>query len=346
MLSDAILRRPNSAVTLNNLIAITVLGALLAVIFRPGLSVSRELRILRIGALSWTLTAVADNLRGMALVQFPGPDLEPFGFTILIACLATLVTQRAIEDARRLAVIDGELSIARQIQSSILPQAMPRVAGLTLVARYRPMSAVAGDFYDFVEIDRHQLGVMVADVSGHGVPAALIASMVKVALAAQRERADQPAAVLAGLNETLWDRLGGQYVTAAYLFIDTRSGLMRYAAAGHPYMVHLTHGGQDVREIEKNGLALGFMRDARYEELELPLEAGDRLLLYTDGLTDAANASEDFFGLERVKIALTAGVALAPDAAVDALLNTMDAWSGRPVADDLTIVLVDAVGAT
>ena len=346
VLSDAILRRPNSAVTLNNLIAITVLGALLAVIFRPGLSVSRELRIFRIGALSWSLTAVADNLRGMALVQFPGPDLEPFGFTMLVACLATLVTRRAIEDARRLAVIDGELSIARQIQSSILPQAMPRVAGLTLVARYRPMSAVAGDFYDFVEIDRQQLGVLVADVSGHGVPAALIASMVKVALAAQRERADQPAAVLAGLNETLWDRLGGQYVTAAYLFIDTRSALMRYAAAGHPYMVHLTHGGQDVREIEKNGLALGFMRDARYEEVELPLETGDRLLLYTDGLTDAENASEDFFGLERVKMALTAGVALPPDAAADALLNTMDAWSGRPVADDLTIVLVDAVVAT
>ena len=346
VLSDAILRRPNSAVTLNNLIAITVLGALLAVIFRPGLSVSRELRIFRIGALSWALTAVADNLRGMELVQFPGPDLEPFGFTMLVLCLATLVTRRTIEDARRLAVIDGELSIARQIQSSILPQAMPRVTGLTLAARYRPMSAVAGDFYDFVEIDRHQLGVLVADVSGHGVPAALIASMVKVALAAQRERADQPAAVLAGLNETLWDQLGGQYVTAAYLFIDTRSALMRYAAAGHPYMVHLTHGGQDVREIEKNGLALGFMRDARYEELELPLETGDRLLLYTDGLTEAENASEDFFGLERVKIALTAGVALPPDAAADALLNTMDAWSGRPVADDLTIVLVDAVGAT
>ena len=346
MLSDAILRRPNSAVTLNNLIAIAVVGALLAVIFRPGLPVTRELRIFRIGALSWSLTAVADNLRGMALVQFPGPDLEPFGFTMLVACLATLVARRAIEDARRLAVIDGELSVARQIQSSILPQAMPRVAGLTLAARYRPMSAVAGDFYDFVEIDQQQLGVLVADVSGHGVPAALIASMVKVALAAQRERADQPAAVLAGLNETLWDRLGGQYVTAAYLFIDTRSALMRYAAAGHPQMVHVTHGGQDVREIEKNGLALGFMRDVQDKELELQLEAGDRLLLYTDGLIEAENASEDFFGLARVKIALTAGAALAPGAAADALLDTMDAWSGRPAADDLTIVLVDAVEAT
>jgi serine phosphatase RsbU (regulator of sigma subunit) len=92
--------------------------------------------------------------------------------------------RRALDDARRLVVIDRELSIARRIQSSILPQSMPRLAGLTIAARYRPMSAVAGDFCDFLETDAHRLGILVADVSGHGVPAALIASMVKVALAA------------------------------------------------------------------------------------------------------------------------------------------------------------------
>jgi serine phosphatase RsbU (regulator of sigma subunit) len=200
---------------------------------------------------------------------------------------------------------------------------------------------VAGDFYDFVEIDGAQLGVLVADVSGHGVPAALIASMVKVALAAQHERADRPTAVLAGLNETLCGRLGGQYVTAAYLFIDRRSAFVRYAAAGHPQMLHVARGGRDIREIGKNGLVLGFTQGVAYDELELPIEAGDRLLLYTDGLIEAANATDDLFGLERVKSALATAAALSPDAAADALLATMDAWSGRPAADDLTIVLVD-----
>ena len=84
------------------------------------------------------------------------------------------------------------------------------------------MTAVAGDFYDFLEMDAHRIGILVADVSGHGVPAALIASMVKVAFAAQREHAESPAAVLAGMNETLCGRLAGQYVTAAYLFVDIR----------------------------------------------------------------------------------------------------------------------------
>jgi phosphoserine phosphatase RsbU/P len=339
--SDAVLRRPYSAGTINNLIAVALIGALLAVIFRPGLTSPRDLRTVRIGALSWSLTAVADNLRGMKLLAFGGPDLEPFGFTVLVACLGVLMARRAIEDGRRLVVIDRELAIARHIQSSILPQAMPRVSGLTLAARYRPMNAVAGDFFDFLEIDGHRLGVLVADVSGHGVPAALIASMVKVALASQQDRADHPAAVLTAMNETLCGQLAAQYVTAAYLYIDTHSGLMRYAAAGHPPMLRVILGRVEVDELEKNGLILGFTRGVHYEELEQPLEAGDRLLLYTDGLIEAMNASEDFFGLERVKGALTSASELSSDAAVDSLLRAMDAWSGKPANDDLTIVLVD-----
>lgn len=339
--SDAILHRPNSATTPNNLIVITLTIVVLIALFRPTLTSSHELRILRIGALSVSATILIDNLRGIGVLRFPSPALEPFGFIVSMACLGTLVARRLLSDARRLVAIDRELSIARQIQSSILPQAMPRIDGLTLVARYRPMAAVAGDFYDFVEIDEQRIGVLIADVSGHGVPAALIASMVKVTLAAQQARADQPAAVLAGMNEALYGRLGGQFVTAAYLFIDGRTGLIRYAAAGHPPMLHLARGHAEVREVEKNGLALGFVPTASYDEVEQRLRVGDRLLLYTDGLIEATNAEEDFFEVERVKRALAAGAALPTDAAADALLDTMHTWSGLPAGDDLTIVLVD-----
>jgi phosphoserine phosphatase RsbU/P len=277
----------------------------------------------------------------MKLVTFRGPDIEPFGFTVLLGCLATLVAWRVAGNARRLVAIERELSIAQQIQSSILPQATPRVAGVTTAARYRPMTAVAGDYYDFLEIDEHRLGVLVADVSGHGVPAALLASMVKVALASQHERADRPAAVMAGLNGALCGRLGGQFVTAAYLFIDARSGVIRYAAAGHPPMLRLLRRTLEIHELERNGLALGFSPDADYDELEQPLEAGDRLLLYTDGLIEAWNAGDELFGIDRVKTSIAAAAALPPDEAADALLAGMNAWSGQPAADDLTIVLVD-----
>jgi len=203
------------------------------------------------------------------------------------------------------------------------------------------MTAVAGDFYDFVEIDDHRLGILVADVSGHGVPAALLASMVKVALASQHARADRPAALMAGLNGALCGRLAGQFVTAAYLFIDARVASMRYAAAGHPPMLRLRRSGLEVVEIEKNGLALGFSDQAEYDEMEQRLEAGDRLLLYTDGLIEAANRSDELFGIERVKTSIVAAAGLPPDEAADAVLTTMDAWSGQPAGDDLTIIFVD-----
>jgi phosphoserine phosphatase RsbU/P len=218
---------------------------------------------------------------------------------------------------------------------------MPRVPGVAVVARYRPMTAVAGDFYDFVEVDAQRLGVLVADVSGHGVPAALIASMVKVALAAQRKRADRPAEVLAGMNEALWGHLGGQYVTAAYLFIDTHSDLIRYAAAGHPPMLRSARSDRTVHELRQNGLVLGFLETAHYEDLEQPLRAGDRFLLYTDGLIEATNAAEDLFGLDGLGTALAKASALQPDAAADTLLETIDVWSGQPPSDDRTLVLVD-----
>ncbi|WP_157899047.1 PP2C family protein-serine/threonine phosphatase [Luteitalea pratensis] len=341
VIADATLDHAHSAGTVNNGIAIAFFVGVIGWVYRPGLTPSRELQALRIGALSVSVAAVADNLRGMKVLAFPGPDLEPIGFTVLIASLATVATWRVVADAHQLVVINRELDIARQIQSSILPQAMPQMRGLTVVSRYRPLTAVAGDFYDFVEIDTERLGILVADVAGHGVPAALLASMVKVALAAQRDHADSPAAVLAGMNQTLCGRLAGQYVTAAYLFIDIRSRMIRYGAAGHPPMLRSTRGNGEVDEVEQNGLMLGFVQNHGYTELQEVLRRDDRFLLYTDGLIEACNADDEFFGIERLKASLTAATARHAEDATDDLLTSVHRWSGRPAGDDLTLVLVD-----
>jgi serine phosphatase RsbU (regulator of sigma subunit) len=218
---------------------------------------------------------------------------------------------------------------------------MPQVGGLAVAARYEPMTAVAGDFYDFLEIDGKRLGILVADVSGHGVPAALIASMVKVAIAAQKAQADRPAAVLAGMNETLAGRLGSQYVTAAYLFLDGEAGLMRYSAAGHPPLLRWRRDEAGAQEIEENGLPLGMMDVAEYRQLEQPLRAGDRFLLYTDGLVDATNGAGEFYTIERVKEAVAAGAGLATDRVADLVVARTRGWADEVAADDVTIVLVD-----
>ena len=232
-------------------------------LFRPRTESSRDLRTLRIGLASFAATAVVDNLRGLGVLSWPRSDVEPLGSTVLIACLGTIAVRRVLKRRGAPARHRQGARIARRIQASILPHAMPKVGGLTVAARYQPMTAVAGDFYDFLEIGDKRLGVLVADVSGHGVPAALIASMVKVAIAAQTPQADRPAAVLKGMNETLAGPLGGQYVTAAYLFLDREAGLMRYSAAGHPPLLRWRGDAQGADELEENGFPLGMMEVAQ-----------------------------------------------------------------------------------
>ena len=143
------------------------------------------------------------------------------------------------------------------------------------------------------------------------------------------------------MNETLCGHLAGQYVTAAHLFIDIHSRLMRYGAAGHPPTLRATRVNREVEEVEQNGLILGFVQNHRYTELEGSLRTDDRFLLYTDGLIEASNADDDLFGLERLKASLTAATGLHAEGLADDLLITVDRWSGRPPGHDLTLVLVD-----
>lgn len=142
------------------------------------------------------------------------------------------MAKRSIRTEEALASIRNELEIARRIQTSILPEAMPQLNGLKIAAQYIPMSQVAGDFYDFLVLDDRRLGVLIADVSGHGVPAALVASMVKVAIAAQAEHAHGPAKVMEGLNSVLTEKLQGQFVTGAYLLLDLEQATAAIAQPG------------------------------------------------------------------------------------------------------------------
>jgi len=340
--SDVAARRPFSAQTPNNLIAIALVLVALAQTFRPSRP-SRDLRTLRIGVAAIVATALVDNLRGLGLLAWPRFEVEPFGATVLIACLGTVTVRRALENTQRLLALEKELDVARRIQTSILPRSMPSIPGLAISARYLPMTAVAGDFYEFLELGPRRLGVLVADVSGHGVPAALIASMVKVAIAAQKARGDHPAAVLTGMNETLGAQLGGQYVTAAYLFIDAEAGLMRYGAAGHPPLLRFRPADGHILELAENGLPLGMMDVAEYGQMEQPLRRGDRFLLYTDGLADATSPAGDFFGLERVKAEIAATAGLPVESVAESILKTTGGWTAGIAADDLTFVLVDCL---
>src|SRR5262249_27578559 len=230
-----------------------------------------------------------------------GRNTEFIGFLAFVGCLGYLTAQRIFTNEEKLLTLNKELEIARQIQSSTLPRRIPFLPGLEIAAHYVPMSAVAGDFYDFVVVDERHLGILVADVTGHGVPAALIASMLKVAFASQSEHAADPARLLASLNRALCGKFEDHFVTAAYAFVDTERNVLRYAGAGHPPLLLASRASGQVRQIEENGLMLGLFPEAEYLSKEISLDQADRCLLYTDGVFEAMNAAQEEFGKARLE---------------------------------------------
>jgi sigma-B regulation protein RsbU (phosphoserine phosphatase) len=290
-------------------------------------------------------TEIENETRGF---EVGGVDYihKPFSHAVVQARVNTHLNLRGIREqlARQLHSIRSELETARLIQLSILPNRMPPVEALDIAARYIPMTEVAGDFYDFIFVDDKHVGIFIGDVSGHGMPAALISSMLKIALAAQSPHASQPAEVLSGLNQALCGKFQGHFVTAAYIFVDLEKNTLSYAGAGHPPLVLRDHATNTVTDVVENGLFLGAFPFAAYTAVDRPFNPGDWCLLYTDGILEAANATDEEFGADRLKKFLTDNGNLTADAFADQLLDTLSLWvdkaSGRTMEDDLTLLAV------
>ena len=287
-------------------------------------------------------TEVADETRGF---EVGGVDYihKPFSQAVVRARVHNHLMLRDARDqiAKQLASIRTELETARQIQLSILPREAPVLPGIDIAAHYSPMTSVAGDFYDFIKVDDHRLGIIIADVSGHGMPAALISSMLKIAFAEQADSAADPARLLSGLNQTLCGKFKGHFVTAAYVFIDTEAKTLRYSGAGHPPMLMRTNFNGSCRELIENGLFLGSFPFAEYSAIEAPFQPGDWVLLYTDGVLEMNNANEEEFGIERLKLFLEMNASAPAKKLLDSTLAELAQWSaGREVEDDLTLLAI------
>ena len=268
------------------------------------------------------------------------PLLEPFGFAAFLSTLGYVAARSTLRRDRQLEEIQKELEVARRIQLSILPGEFPPSSNFRVAARYVPMTSVAGDFYDYIIADDHQVGLLIADVSGHGVPAALIASMVKLAAASQRAVAAKPCQFLTGMNSALLGNTQDQFVTAAYVHLNSESGEMRYSAAGHPPLLLVRNGR--VTQIEENGLMLAAFDFASYSTAVHKLEIDDRIVMYTDGVVEASNAARDFFGHDALCDLLTRTRELSPAMAADSIISSVRQWSGTQ-DDDLTILICDYI---
>jgi phosphoserine phosphatase RsbU/P len=320
--------------TINNILVIAASLPLLILAFRHQ-DLARDVVVFRAGLLIFVGFVLWGNTRN--LLGYAGTE-EAYGFGLFLCCVGYVAAKRALDRDQQLTALHQELEVAKRIQLSILPTAFPASAHFTVAARYAPMTAVAGDFYEFLSTIGPRPGLFVADVSGHGVPAALIASMVKMAINSQRQHAAFPERLLGGVNEALCGNTQGQFVTAAYVYLDAERGELCYAAAGHPPMLLLRQG--KVSAIEENGLLMGVFSSAPYSSTKRALAPGDRLLLYTDGVIEAANGGEEEFGQERLGKLLASSAGMTVEDLADLILSTVQDWAPAQM-DDLTVVVCD-----
>ena len=300
--------------------------------------------VLVVGLLAFFVAFSRDHLlNSRSGVWHPG--MEPYGFLLLIACLGYVAVRRLAASETELISLNEEMRAATRIQSSILPGETPSLKSLRIAARYAPMSAVAGDFYDFLTIEPECFGILVADVMGHGVPAALVASMVKIAVSTQAENAAEPGRVITGLNSILCRQAQGQYTTAVYLYLNMGQQTGKYCAAGHPAPLLWRSSTQTVHKLEEAGLLLGVRSSEEFAQTEFAFKAGDRLLVYTDGLLEAENSAGQSYGQGSLIGFIEAHQKLGGEQFADRLLSEVLAWprrEGRPSQeDDITFVVVD-----
>jgi len=250
------------------------------------------------------------------------------------------LARQQLAEAQRRERIEHELQVARIIQETLLPEDLPQLPGWKVAAHWQPARAVGGDFYDFIHLSDDRLGIIVADVTDKGVPAAMVMATTRSLVRATAEKIIQPGEVLARTNELLYPDIPPKmFVTCLYLILDLDSGQVHFANAGHnlPYL----QTGENVQELRATGMPLGLMEDMVYEEQSFTIEQGESLLLSSDGLVEAHNEHGEMFGFPRVQRLL--GEKRGGEELIGHLLLALRTFTGEDheQEDDITLVAIE-----
>jgi sigma-B regulation protein RsbU (phosphoserine phosphatase) len=240
--------------------------------------------------------------------------------------------------------LEGQLEVARQVQLELLPPKDPQLAGYDISAYNFPTEEVSGDYYDWVKIYDDQIGLVIADVSGKGVPAALLMAFLRASLRAATHIGYSPHISMAKVNYLLWESIErNQFVTAFYGILDVTNKTLTYTNGGHNPPILLKQNG-DFSFMERGSVPLGMFRDTRYHDYYLTTEPGDVLVLYTDGVTEAQNLKGEEYGRERLAQSARANHQLGARDLISALHNEVLEWTeGRGATDDVTFFVIKAL---
>lgn len=239
--------------------------------------------------------------------------------------------------------LERELEVARGIQTSLLPDSVPDVPGFEFAGYITPMSAVGGDFYDFLDLPDGRIGVVIGDVSDHGVPSALLMALTVTLLRTENRLGTSPEQALNDVNCELTERDHmNMFVTALYGILDPATGTFEYVRAGHNPPVLLDAGGHAKEIPTRPGQPLGMLPDPVFDAGRIDLPPGSLLLLYTDGVTETMNGAGEMFGMERTKRAMQdLGASASAEEMCQHLHTTLRDYRGQePQSDDVTSLAI------
>lgn len=268
-----------------------------------------------------------------------------------------VLDQRVDDRTRELKVVNDELMAkdaetafnlraAGQMQKKLLlPSAPPDWPELDWGIKFAPLDHLGGDYYDFATPDAEHLGILIADASGHSIPAAMVAVMARIAFASVAKTTVNPGEVLGAMNHELLGLSGERFVTAFYGVLNRRTRVFRYSSAGHPPPVLVRGGSRDVKQLAAQGFLLGVMPDEVYFEKQVEVRPGDRLCFYTDGVTEARDPIGEMFGTDRLIGCLTNHGHERSKAVIDHIMSCQKSFcDGYPYTDDVTLLTM-GVGA-
>ena len=270
--------------------------------------------------------------------------LKPWENNRLLTILRTQVEMgHAMRKTQRLkSEQERELVEARSIQRRLLPREIPQIEGCSIAAAWRPARTVSGDYYDVLKFDDGKAALCIADVSGKGMPAALLMSNVQAAVHAFASETESPSELCTKVNRIVSSSIGeDKFITFFYCVVDAAEKKLVYTNAGHNAAMLVRPDGSLLR-LESGGAVLGPFQNWNYKHNEIQLRAGDRLLLFTDGVTELRNSAGEEFGEERLVELLTGNRSLDAKALRDRIVQAVVSFSGGVFQDDATLLVLCA----
>jgi len=276
-----------------------------------------------------------------------GDELEGLAKSFNTMASDLILQMNKVEETTRAKEkIEQELKIAHDIQKSFLPIKAPEIAGYRLAGINIPAREVGGDFYDFIELGKNKTGIVIADVSGKGVPAALFMGISKTLVRANTRRIMDPVQAISEANSIILEESdSGMFVTLFYAILDSENHTLSFVNAGHNPPIMLRKGEREMALLEAKGIPLGVVDEMNLELKEIDLKQNELVFLYTDGVTEAVNEQDEEFGLKPIEQLISTNQNAPPEVLMEKVMREITIFAGENEQhDDITMVIIQSEG--